>query len=242
MFLEAPTLAKSQQKAMSCYCEFSQNTLFRACYWKLAAVTYIFTVVLSISIHFLTSLQLQKQKTKTRMCCQTMQGGQHFFFFWTHPELQGTRAFLFLPVLVAPLANLLCVWRQCSCDASFNGNNCLQEGKGWETTELIGETWHINQPITSLARVFFSLFPLCLSQVVRTDNPTKASTFPRRSFQSHNPSEEIQQMCEKLAAWQCRRARKIISLQLSKQLGSIFSLCLSLWQTYAFHFFSFPSI
>lgn len=53
--LEAPTLAKSQQKTMSCYCKricgkFFKNAFFRACCWKRAGVAYIFTVVLSVSI------------------------------------------------------------------------------------------------------------------------------------------------------------------------------------------------
>lgn len=115
---------------------------------------------------------------------------------------------------------------------------CKRE-RGWETTELIGETWHKNQPITSLARFFF---PLCLSQVVHTDMPVKAATFPRRSFQSHNPSKEVQQRCKKLAAWQCRRAREIISVQLSEQLGNFFfAFFISLTDVMPFFFFSFPS-
>lgn len=51
----SPTLAKSQQKTMSCYCKsirgkFLQNAFLRPCCWKRAGVTYIFTVVLSVSI------------------------------------------------------------------------------------------------------------------------------------------------------------------------------------------------
>lgn len=72
--------------------------------------------------------------------------------------------------------------------------------------------------------------------------PVKAATFPRRSFQSHNPSKEVQQRCKKLAAWQCRRAREIISVQLSEQLGNFFCFFYLSDRRYAFlFFFCFPS-
>lgn len=67
--------------------------------------------------------------------------------------------------------------------------------------------------------------------------PVKAATFPRRSFQSHNPSKEVQQRCKKLAAWQCRRAREIISVQLSEQLGNFFCFFYLSDRRYAFLFF-----
>lgn len=109
MFLEAPTLAKSQQKAMSCYCEFSQNTLFRACYWKLAVVTYIFTVVLSISIHFLTSLQLQKKKKKKHACATKPCKEANTFFSSGHiPNCRERELFFFFQCSWLPL-QIFCV-------------------------------------------------------------------------------------------------------------------------------------
>lgn len=51
------------------------------------------------------------------------------------PSCRERELFFFFQWLVAPLANFIGVWRQCSCDASFNGNNCLQEGKG------VGNNW-----------------------------------------------------------------------------------------------------
>lgn len=176
------------------------------------------------------------------MCCLTVQGGQHFFFLLLDTsQAAGNESFSFsssgswLPSQILSV----CDGNAVVMPASTVITACKRE-RGWETTELIGETWHKNQPITSLARFFF---PLCLSQVVHTDMPVKAATFPRRSFQSHNPSKEVQQRCKKLAAWQCRRAREIISVQLSEQLGNFFFCFFYLSdRRYAFlFFFSFPS-
>lgn len=175
------------------------------------------------------------------MCCLTVQGGQHFFFLLLDTsQAAGNESFSFsssgswLPSQILSV----CDGNAVVMPASTVITACKRE-RGWETTELIGETWHKNQPITSLARFFF---PLCLSQVVHTDMPVKAATFPRRSFQSHNPSKEVQQRCKKLAAWQCRRAREIISVQLSEQLGNFFfAFFISLTDVMPFFFFSFPS-
>lgn len=170
------------------------------------------------------------------MCCLTVQGGQHFFFLLLDTsQAAGNESFSFsssgswLPSQILSV----CDGNAVVMPASTVITACKRE-RGWETTELIGETWHKNQPITSLARFFF---PLCLSQVVHTDMPVKAATFPRRSFQSHNPSKEVQQRCKKLAAWQCRRAREIISVQLSEQLGNFFCFFYLSDRRYAFLFF-----